>query len=73
MTIKEMEEKTQMSRTNIRFYESEGLIHPNRRENGYREYSESDARILMKVKLLRSMDIPLDQVKAAAFGEKQLC
>jgi DNA-binding transcriptional MerR regulator len=73
VTIKEMEEKTQMSRTNIRFYESEGLIHPNRRENGYREYSESDARILMKVKLLRSMDIPLDQVKAAAFGEKQLC
>ncbi len=73
MTIKEMEEKTGMSRTNIRFYESEGLIQPNRRENGYREYSETDAQILMKVKLLRSMDVPLDQVKAAAFGEKQLC
>lgn len=72
MTIKEMEEKTKMSRTNIRFYESEGLIQPKRRENGYREYSEEDAAILQKVKLLRSMDIPLEQVKAAAFGEKKL-
>lgn len=72
MTIKEMEQKTGMSRTNIRFYESEGLIHPRRRENGYREYSVEDAQILMKVKLLRSMDVPLDHVKAAAFGERSL-
>lgn len=72
MTIKEMEEKTGMSRTNIRFYEGEGLIHPRRRENGYREYSMEDAQILMKVKLLRSMDVPLDHVKAAAFGERPL-
>jgi len=72
MTIKEMEEKTGMSRTNIRFYEGEGLISPSRRENGYRDYSEADALILMKVKLLRSMDIPLDHVKAAVFGERSL-
>ena len=72
MTIKEIEEKTGMSRTNIRFYESEGLIQPKRRENGYREYSEEDAAVLRKVKLLRSMDIPLEQVKSAAFGEKKL-
>jgi len=73
MTIKEMEEKTGMSRTNIRFYEAEGLINPRRRENGYREYSMEDAQILLKVKLLRSMDVPLDHVKAAAFGDKRLC
>lgn len=67
-----MEEKTGMSRTNIRFYEGEGLIRPQRRENGYREYSDSDASVLMKVKLLRSMDVPLEQVKAAAFGQRTL-
>lgn len=72
MTIKEIEEKTGMSRTNIRFYEREGLIQPQRQENGYREYSTEDARTLMKVKLLRSMDIPLEQVKAAAFGGRKL-
>lgn len=72
MTIKEMEEQTGISRTNIRFYEGEGLIRPLRRENGYRDYSEADVRILKKVKLLRSMDISLDQVKAVVFGEREL-
>lgn len=68
MTIKEMEERTGMSRTNIRFYEAEGLICPGRRENGYREYSEEDARTLMKVKLLRAMEVPLETVKAMTAG-----
>ena len=67
-----MEELTGMSRTNIRFYEGEGLIHPNRKENGYRDYSFEDAQILLKVKLLRSMDIPLDHVKAVASGVRRL-
>ena len=72
MTIKEMEEKCGMSRANIRFYESEGLIRPQRKENGYREYTPEDARMLRKVRLLRSMDVPLDQVKAVASGERRL-
>lgn len=72
MTIKDMEEKTGMSRTSIRFYESEGLITPERRENGYRNYSEEDARVLRKVKLLRMMDISLEEVKALCGGEAQL-
>ena len=72
MTIKEMEEKTGISRSNIRFYEGEGLIHPQRRENGYRDYSREDAEVLLKVKLLRSLEVPLEQVKAVVVGEKPL-
>lgn len=72
MTIKEMEEKTGISRSNIRFYEAEGLICPIRRENGYRDYSDADVVVLLKVKLLRSMAVPLDQVKSLAAGERQL-
>ena len=68
MTIKEMEEKCGMSRTNIRFYESEGLIQPSRRDNGYRDYSDEDAAVLQRVKLLRTMDVPLEDVKAMATG-----
>lgn len=72
MTIKEMEEKCGMSRTNIRFYESEGLIRPARRENGYRVYSEEDAAVLMKVKLLRLMDVPLEEIRTMCAGEAEL-
>lgn len=72
MTIKDMEERTGMGRTNIRFYESEGLISPKRRENGYREYSEEDAAVLRKVKLLRLMEVPLEEVRTMCAGEKEL-
>ena len=42
MTIKELEERTGMTRANIRYYETEGFLSPERRENGYRDYSEED-------------------------------
>lgn len=72
MTIKEMEQRCGMSRTNIRFYESEGLIRPERRDNGYREYSEADAQVLQRVKLLRSMEVTLEEVKALGDGSLSL-
>lgn len=72
MTIRDMEEKTGISRANIRYYEAEGLTQPARRENGYRDYSEADAATLLKVKLLRAMDVPLSAVKEAAQGSKRL-
>ena len=41
MTIKDVEKRTGLSRSNIRFYEKEKLIEPLRNEsNGYRDYSE---------------------------------
>ena len=43
MTIKEVEERTGLTRSNIRFYEKEKLIEPSRNDkNGYRDYSEKD-------------------------------
>ena len=42
MTIKEVEQHLEVPRATVRFYEKEGLINPQRGENGYREYSEED-------------------------------
>ena len=36
-----------MTRANIRFYEAEGFIRPERRENGYRNYSEAELEQLL--------------------------
>ena len=42
MTIKEVEQITGLARSNIRFYEKEKLINPERNAgNVYRDYSES--------------------------------
>ena len=70
MTIKEIEARTGLPRANVRYYESEGLITPQRnRENGYRVYSEADAQTLLKIRLLRSLDISMEELKAIQAGE----
>ena len=37
MTIKEIEALSGLNRANIRYYESEGLLAPERSSNGYRD------------------------------------
>ena len=63
MTIKELEALTGLSRANIRFYEKEGLLSPLRRENGYREYTEEDVQTLQRIKLLRSLQFSIEEIR----------
>lgn len=72
MTIKEIEERCGMDRASIRFYEREGLLMPERLANGYRDYSERDAQTLLRIKLLRSLHVPLDEIRAMQRGERSL-
>ena len=72
MTIKEIEVLSGMSRANIRYYEAEGFLSPERRENGYRDYSEEDLETLKRVKLLRLLGVSLADIKAAKDGSLPL-
>ncbi len=72
MTIKELEERAGMNRSNIRFYEREGLISPQRHDNNYRDYSEDDLQHLLRIRLLRSLELPLDEIRALQKGETEL-
>lgn len=72
MKIKEIEEKSGMMRANIRFYETEGLLAPVRDTNGYRVYTEQELEILQRIKLLRTLQVPLDEIKKLHRGEQQL-
>ncbi len=64
MTIKEVEEKTGLARSNIRYYEKEKLIKPNRNQNnGYRDYSKQDVDTIKKIAYLRTLNISLDAIK----------
>ena len=64
MTIKEVEELTGLSRSNVRFYEKERLIVPSRNEkNGYRDYSESDVENIKKIAYLRTLGISVEDIR----------
>lgn len=65
MTIKDVEERTGLSRSNIRFYEKEKLIEPLRNEsNGYRDYSENDVENIKKIAYLRTLGISIEDIRS---------
>lgn len=73
MNIKQAEELCGVSRQNIRFYEREGLLYPDRNpENDYREYSEEHIRILKQIRILRMLDMPLDRIRLVLQGKLSL-
>lgn len=65
MTIKEVEERTGLPRSNVRFYEKEKLIEPSRNErNGYRDYSENDVENIKKIAYLRTLGISVEEIRS---------
>lgn len=73
MTIKEVERITGLTRSNIRFYEKEKLINPERNaSNGYREYSEEDINTIKKVAYLRTLGISVEDIRRISSKEADL-
>lgn len=63
MKINQVEQLVGITKGNIRFYEKEGLLTPSRNsDNGYRDYSDADVAWLKKIKLLRMLDIPIEEI-----------
>ncbi|MER8160902.1 MerR family transcriptional regulator [Streptomyces sp. NPDC094472] len=55
MKISELSQHTGISSRSLRYYEQQGLLHPRRLPNGYRDYSEESVVCAERVRdLLRS-------------------
>ena len=73
MKINQVEELVGITKKNIRFYEAQGLLCPERNpENGYREYTLRDMEQLQRIKLLRKLDIPCEQIRRVTAGDLPL-
>ena len=72
MNSKEIEQRSGLTRANIRYYEQEGLLAPARRENKYRDYSEEDLETLLRIALLRNLGFSLDEIRRLQSGELEL-
>ena len=69
MKINEVEALVGITRKNIRFYETEALLSPRRNsENGYRDYGEADIAALRRIKLLRKLGVPLEEIRQMQSG-----
>lgn len=63
LKIKELENTLSISRSNIRFYEKQGLFSPERKDNNYREYTEQDIEILKEIIVFRKMGFTVEEIK----------
>ncbi len=68
LTISEIAEIVEMSKSQIRFYESEGLITPARIENNkYRLYDLEEMFQLIAIRQLKELNLSLDRIKDQLF------
>lgn len=72
MKIKQAEELVGITSKNIRFYEEQGLLFPERAENGYREYRQQDIETLKKIKLFRKFGVSVEEIKAVFEGKRKV-
>ena len=69
MKINEVEALVGITKKNIRFYEAEGLLAPHwNSENGYRDYGEAEVDALRRIKLLRKLGVPLEDIRQMLSG-----
>lgn len=72
-SIKEAEQLTGIASQNIRYYEKQKLLTPARnRGNSYREYSDEDICRLKMIRLFRSLDMPVGDIRRLFEGDVSL-
>lgn len=65
MTIQDFSERTGISKSALRYYESKNLLQSiERKENGYRVYAEDQIANVKLISSLRLADIPIKEIQA---------
>ena len=62
MKTNELEKLLGTTKDTLRYYEKEELISPSRDDNGYRNYSHEDIRIIKNIIMLRSFDLSIEDI-----------
>ena len=63
LKINDVEKLTGLTQKAIRLYETKGLVHIARAENGYRNYTDQDVKLLNIIKCLRRAGVSVTDIK----------
>ncbi|MEV6761291.1 MerR family transcriptional regulator [Streptomyces sp. NPDC051105] len=63
MKIGELARRADVTAKAVRYYESLGLVTPERLANGYRDYAEDDVRLVREIKALHRLGIPVERTR----------
>lgn len=62
MLRSEIQKETGLTRKAVEYYEDKGLIHPQKSENGYRDYSIKDLEILKNIAIFRKLGMSISDI-----------
>ena len=63
MLIGELAELAGTSARTLRYYEEQGLVHPQRDANGYRQYDDAELRVVHEIRSLLAVGFGMDDIK----------
>lgn len=74
MNINEVQKEVGLTKANINYYESEGLLASPKKntETGKEEYTSEDIAALQKIKILRTAGVPLTEIKSLILSNKKM-
>lgn len=64
MLIHETSKQTGLTKKAIEYYVAQGLLSPKVQENGYRDFSPEQVRLLTKISVLRGLDLSIEEIRA---------
>ena len=71
MMLNEVIKQVDLSKRAIKFYEEQGLLQVNRDENGYRNFTQQDVKILKEISVYRKLGISLSDIKKLLKDQNQ--
>lgn len=64
MLIHEISKQTGLTKKAIEYYIAQGLLSPKVQENGYRDFSPEQAKLLTRISVLRGLDLSIEEIRA---------
>ncbi|MDX3226724.1 MerR family transcriptional regulator [Streptomyces sp. ME19-01-6] len=63
MFIGELSRRTGVSPRGLRYYEEQGLLRPQRRASGYREFADSDVATVRRIRVMLAAGLNTDLIR----------
>ena len=68
MQIHEVCRACSLTKKAVAYYMEQGLVRPEVKENGYRDFSKEDAEVLKKIAVLRELGLSAAQIRTVLSG-----
>ena len=72
MLINEIAKRCSITKKAVRYYVEQGLIVPEVLENGYKSFSEQDAKLLNQIVLYRKLGLSIGEIKRVLKNHKEI-